>query len=380
MKIVIAPDSFKESLSAAEAARFIQAGFSDVFPDARFASLPIADGGEGTVNALKKPLNAQLNSATVSDPLGRSVQAEFGLTDTRLAILEMASACGLHLLSPHERDPRVATSRGLGELVLAALDAGARHFIVGLGGSATNDCGVGFLNALGIRFLDTEGRDISDGAADLQRLDRIDCSGLDVRITACTFDVACDVDNPLCGPSGASTVFGPQKGATPEMIPLLDASLRHVAEVIHRDFDISVNTIPGAGAAGGMGAAMLAFTNANLRPGSEIITEALGLEQAIAGADFVITGEGCVDGQTSRGKAPMGVAKVAARLGVPVIALGGAVTADIEDLNQVGIHAAFPSVRRACSLDDALREAAANLQATARNVAAAVRLGMAIKR
>ena len=380
MKIVIAPDSFKESLSAAEAARLIQAGFSEVFPHARFASLPIADGGEGTVNALKEPLKAQLQSATVSDPLGRPVEAEFGLTDTRVAILEMASACGLHLLSSHERDPQVATSRGLGELVLAAIDAGARHFIVGLGGSATNDCGVGFLNALGIRFLDSDGRDISDGAADLQRLEHIDCSGLDARITACTFDVACDVDNPLCGPTGASAVFGPQKGATLEMIPVLDASLRHVAEVIQRDFDVPVATTPGAGAAGGVGAAMLAFLRANLRPGSEIITEALGLEQAIVGADFVITGEGCVDGQTSRGKAPMGVAKVAARLGVPVIALGGAVTADIEDLNQVGIHAAFPSVRRACSLDDALREAAANLQATARNVAAAVRLGMAIKR
>ncbi|CAD6560317.1 Glycerate 2-kinase [Paraburkholderia sabiae] len=351
-----------------------------MFPHARFASLPIADGGEGTVNALKEPLKARLHSATVRDPLGRPVEADFGLTDTRVAILEMASACGLHLLSSHERDPRVATSRGLGELVLAAIDAGARHFIVGLGGSATNDCGVGFLNALGIRFLDSDGRDISDGAADLQRLKHIDCSGLDARIAACTFDVACDVDNPLCGPTGASAVFGPQKGATLEMIPVLDASLRHVADVIQRDFDLPVATTPGAGAAGGVGAAMLAFLRANLRPGSEIITDALGLEQAIVGADFVITGEGCVDGQTSRGKAPMGVARVAARLGVPVIALGGAVTADIEDLNHVGIHAAFPSVRRACSLDDALREAAANLQATARNVAAAVRLGMAIKR
>ncbi|WP_322050620.1 glycerate kinase [Paraburkholderia bannensis] len=379
MKIVIAPDSFKESLTAAEAARSIETGFAAVFPDANFVSLPIADGGEGTVNALKEPMGAQMLSATVTDPLGRPVAAEFGLTKSHVAILEMASASGLHLVLPADRNPLVATTRGLGELVLAALDAGARHFIVGIGGSATNDCGVGFLQALGVKFLDSEGCDLPAGAADLQRLVRIDRSGIDARLASCTFDVACDVDNPLCGPAGASAIFGPQKGATPRMIQRLDEALRHVAEVIRRDFDISVESLPGSGAAGGMGAAMVAFLNAKLKPGSAIVADALNIEQAIEGADLVITGEGCVDGQTSRGKAPAGIAQIATRLGVPVIALGGAVLADAGELSKVGIHAAFPSVRRACSLDAALREAAVNLQMTARNVAATVRLGMSIK-
>lgn len=379
MKIVIAPDSFKESLSAAAAAQYIKDGFADVFPDAIYSCLPIADGGEGTVNALKDSLHANLHSTSVADPLGRHVTAEYALTENRLAILEMASSSGLQLLSPEERNPLAASSRGFGELVLAAMDKGARHFIVGLGGSATNDCGVGFLQALGVRFLDSEGRDLPAGASALEALAQIDSEGIDPRLEDCTFDVACDVDNPLCGPTGASAIFGPQKGATPETIPTLDNSLRHVANKVEHDLGVAVLAVPGAGAAGGMGAAMLAFLNATLRPGSEIITEALGLEQAIRGADLVVTGEGCVDGQTSHGKAPAGVAKIACRLGVPVIALGGAVLARACDLSTIGIHAAFASVRRACSLEDAFRDAGENLKETARNVAAAVRLGMTIK-
>lgn len=380
MKIVIAPDSFKESLSAADAAQSIQEGFAHVFPTANFVCLPIADGGEGTVEALKGPLRARLIPTNVSDPLGRTVSAEFGLNDKHVAILEMASACGLHHVALAERDPLLASSRGLGELVLAALDEGARHFIVGLGGSATNDCGVGFLQVLGVRFLDSDGRDLSSGAGSLHKLARIDRSGMDSRIAECSFDVACDVDNPLCGPAGASAVFGPQKGATQDMIAGLDQALGHVADVMRRDLDVDVASLPGAGAAGGMGAAMVGFLNAHLKPGSVIVTEALGLEQAIVGADLVITGEGCVDGQTSRGKAPAGVAQIARRLGVPVLALGGAVTANADELAAIGIQAAFASVRRACSLSDALQEAGANLRASARNVADVLRLGMSIKR
>ncbi|AOJ05517.1 MULTISPECIES: glycerate kinase family protein [Burkholderia] len=375
MKIVIAPDSFKESLTAVETARQIEAGFREVFADADYRCLPIADGGEGTVDALVTAAGGERRVANVGDPLGRATRAAFGILSDGTAVIEMAEASGLHLVSPDLRDPRITSSRGTGELIRAALDAGARRFIVGLGGSATNDGGAGMLQALGAHFADADGGPIGAGGAQLERLARIDVAGLDSRLADCAFEVACDVDNPLVGPNGASAVFGPQKGATPEMIAHLDRNLAHFAAIVERDVGRAVAQLPGGGAAGGLGAAMSAFLNATLRPGVEIVTDALRLRDAIRGASLVVTGEGCIDGQTLRGKAPIGVARIAAECGVPVVAIGGAVTGQADALYRHGIDAIFASVRRACTIDEALRDAAINVRFAARNVAAAIRVG-----
>ncbi|AJX36188.1 glycerate kinase [Burkholderia oklahomensis] len=375
MKIVIAPDSFKESLTAVETARQIEAGFREVFADADYRCLPIADGGEGTVDALVTAASGERRIANVGDPLGRPTRAAFGILPDGTAVIEMAEASGLHLVPPDLRDPRVTSSRGTGELIRAALDAGARRFIVGLGGSATNDGGAGMLQALGAHLADADGRPIGAGGAQLARLARIDVAGLDSRLADCTFEVACDVDNPLVGPNGASAVFGPQKGATPEMIAHLDHNLAHFAAIIERDVGPAVAQLSGGGAAGGLGAAMSAFLTATLRPGIEIVTDALRLRDAIRGASLVVTGEGCIDGQTLRGKAPIGVARIAAECGVPVVAIGGAVTGQADALYRHGIDAIFASVRRACTIDEALRDAAINVRFAARNVAAAIRVG-----
>ncbi|MDN7675465.1 glycerate kinase [Burkholderia oklahomensis] len=375
MKIVIAPDSFKESLTAVETARQIEAGFREVFADADYRCLPIADGGEGTVDALVTAAGGERRIANVGDPLGRPARAAFGILPDGTAVIEMAEASGLHLVPPDLRDPRVTSSRGTGELIRAALDAGARRFIVGLGGSATNDGGAGMLQALGAHLADADGRPIGAGGAQLTRLARIDVAGLDGRLAGCTFEVACDVDNPLVGPNGASAVFGPQKGATPEMIAHLDHNLAHFAAIIERDVGPAVAQLSGGGAAGGLGAAMSAFLTATLRPGIEIVTDALRLRDAIRGASLVVTGEGCIDGQTLRGKAPIGVARIAAECGVPVVAIGGAVTGQADALYRHGIDAIFASVGRACTIDEALRDAAINVRFAARNVAAAIRVG-----
>ncbi|MGC3984225.1 MAG: glycerate kinase, partial [Pseudorhodoferax sp.] len=302
--------------------------------------------------------------------------ARYGLAaDGSLAVIEMAAASGLEAVPPAERDPRSATSHGTGELIADALDAGARRFVIGLGGSATNDGGAGMLQALGVRLLDADGRELARGGAALARLQRIDASGLDARIAQCRIDVACDVTNPLLGPRGASAVFGPQKGATPAMVAELDACLQRLAERLRHDLGQDVAEVPGTGAAGGMGAALLAVLGAQLRPGSEVVADALGLDAAVREADLVITGEGRTDGQTIHGKAPIGVARVAARHGVPVIGLSGALTPDSSAVHEHGIAAVFSAVRSVCTVEEALRDAAANVLATARNVAMALRLG-----
>ncbi len=375
MKIVIAPDSFKESLSAVDVARQIEAGFREIFADAAYLCLPIADGGEGTVDALIAAVGGDRRSAMVEDPLGRQVEAAYGMLSDGTAVIEMAAASGLHLVASMERNPLVTSSRGTGELIRAALDDGARRFIVGIGGSATNDGGAGMLQALGAKLTDADGREVGRGGGALAALAHIDATTLDSRLVSCRFEIACDVDNPLVGPNGASAVFGPQKGATPAMVACLDDNLRRFAEVIARDLDRQVAALPGSGAAGGMGAAMLACLNATLRPGVQIVTEAVGLHEAIRGAQLVVTGEGCLDSQTVRGKAPIGVARIAAEHGVPVIAIGGAVSGNAGAIYQHGVEAMFASVRRACSLDEAFQEAALNVRFAARNIAAAVRLG-----
>ncbi|MCO4878298.1 glycerate kinase [Paraburkholderia caribensis] len=375
MKIVIAPDSFKESLSAAEVATQIEAGFREIFPDFQYRRLPIADGGEGTVDALLQAVSGQRRHVTVSDPLGRPVQAEYAILSNGTGVIEMAAASGLHLVAPHERDPRITSSRGTGELIMDALSAGVRHFIIGIGGSATNDAGAGLLQALGIRLVDSADADLASGGAALSRLAHINQSCVDPRLKECRFEVACDVNNPLTGGNGATAVFGPQKGATPQMIAELDEALGNFAAVIKRDLDADVCSLPGSGAAGGLGAALIGVLHARLRPGIEIVCDAMRVADAVQEADLVVTGEGCIDGQTACGKAPVGIAQIASQFGVPVIAIGGAVEGSADKVYANGIDAVFPSVQRACSIEQAFQDAAINVRTTARNIAAVLSIG-----
>lgn len=375
MKIVIAPDSFKESLSALEVATEIEAGFREVFSDAVCIKIPMADGGEGTVAAMVAATGGNLVEVVVTGPLGEPVRACYGVTgDGRTAVIEMAAASGLALVAPHLRNPLKTTSYGTGELIKAALDAGICHLIVGIGGSATNDGGAGMLQALGVRLLDSCGCEIGFGGGCLKELSRIDISGLDPRLKTCRIEAACDVDNPLTGPAGASAVFGPQKGATPTMVAELDACLTNYAGLIYRDLGVEVALVPGAGAAGGMGAALLAFAGAVLRPGIDIVMETVGLEAAVRDADLVITGEGRMDRQTIHGKTPVGVARVARRYNKPVIGIAGALSEDVALVHGYGIDAVFSVLSRICTLEEALIDAAANIRSVSRNIAATVKL------
>lgn len=378
MKIVIAPDSYKESLSAVEVAAQIEAGFKEVFPDAEYLTVPMADGGEGTVAALVAATHGRMVKKTVTGPLGEAVEAFYGLTgDGNTAIIEMAAASGLALVPPAARNPLKTTTHGTGELIRDALDAGVRHIIIGIGGSATNDGGVGMMQALGGHFLDQAGQQIVRGGGALCSLERIDLSQLDQRLSRCRIEVACDVTNPLTGPRGASAVFGPQKGATPEMVAQLDRGLAHFSEIVQRDLGIHIDPVPGAGAGGGMGAATMAFLNAELHPGIEIVTRAAGLEAIVAGADLVITGEGRIDSQTIHGKTPIGVARVAKRFGIPVIGIAGGLSEDVGIVHAHGIDAVFSVLYRFCNRDEALCEAAANIRMAARNIAATFKMGQA---
>ena len=378
MKIVIAPDSFKESLTALQVATAIEAGMREVWPDATYVKVPVADGGEGTVQALIDALDGRRVTVRVTGPLGQPVDAFYGRAGD-LAVIEMAAASGLEGVPPDLRDPRTATSRGTGELILAALDAGARRFVLGVGGSATNDGGAGMLQALGVRLLDAAGNDIGPGGAALACLDRIDVAGLDPRVRAAEFRIACDVDNPLVGPRGASFVFGPQKGATPAMVEQLDAALAHYADIIRRDVGQDIAQLPGAGAGGGIAAAMVVFLHGQLRPGIEIVTEAIGLDALVREADLVVTGEGRIDGQTVNGKTPMGVARVARRHDRPVVAIGGSLAADADAVHAHGIDVVVAAVARPCSVAEALAAAEDNLRRAARNLAAALALGARLR-
>ncbi|MGE0973404.1 glycerate kinase (plasmid) [Klebsiella sp. WOUb02] len=375
MKIVIAPDSYKESLSAQDVAVQIEAGFREVFPEASYVRLPVADGGEGTVEAMVAATQGRIVGVRVTGPLGESVEAFWGLSgDERTAFIEMAAASGLERVPALRRNPLLTTSYGTGELIRSALDHGVRHCIIGIGGSATNDGGAGMVQALGARLLDERGESIGHGGAELVRLARIDVSGLDARVRGCRFEVACDVTNPLTGELGASAVFGPQKGATAAMIEQLDEALRHYACIIRRDLNVDVEQEPGAGAAGGMGASLLAFCGAELRRGIEIVTEALGLDELVRDASLVITGEGRIDSQTIHGKVPIGVARVAKRHGKPVIGIAGSLTADVGVVHDHGLDAVFSVLYNICSLEEALSNAASNVRITARNIAAVIKL------
>ncbi|MDN0112740.1 glycerate kinase [Yersinia mollaretii] len=378
MKIVIAPDSFKESLSAMQVAEAIEQGFSAIFPHAEYIKLPMADGGEGTVESMVAATQGDWIRVDVTGPLGNSVDAFFGwMGDGETAVIEMAAASGLHLVSPERRDPLITTSFGTGELILTALDHGARKIIIGIGGSATNDGGAGMMQALGAHLFDKQGKELSLGGGALAELATIDLSQLDARLLQTDILVACDVDNPLCGAKGASAVFGPQKGATPGKVKLLDVALHNYGEKIELATGKSVLNVAGSGAAGGMGAALFGLLNARLQPGIDIVTEALKLAEVVQGADLVITGEGRIDSQTIHGKTPVGVARVAKRFDIPVIAIAGGMTPDYEVVHQHGLDAVFSVLNRIQTLPEALSEARENIRVTARNIACIWKMGAA---
>ncbi|EGR3977936.1 glycerate kinase [Vibrio cholerae] len=370
MKVVIAPDSFKESLTAKQVCDAIQAGLARVWHDAKFVAIPVADGGEGTVQSLVDATQGRLVEVKVMGPQGKRVEAFYGmLGDNQTAVIEMAAASGLHHVPLAQRDPKLTTSFGTGELIRHALDQGVTKLIIGLGGSATNDGGVGMLAALGARFTNADGDPIQLTGGGLRELTHIDLQDFDPRLQNCDILVACDVNNPLCGDKGASAVFGPQKGATPEDVQLLDGTLRQFGLLTEKVTGKMVLESAGAGAAGGMGAALLAYTQARLRPGIEIVLETVQLAHQVSDADLVITGEGRIDSQTVHGKTPMGVAKVAKRFDVPVLALCGCTGDNYQAVYQCGIDAVFAAVPRAMSLDDALKESDFNLADLAENVA-----------
>ncbi|MGV6988004.1 glycerate kinase [Testudinibacter sp. P80/BLE/0925] len=370
MKIVIAPDSFKESLTALEVAEAIESGFKKIFPQAEYIKVPMADGGEGTVQSLVDATGGRLLEVAVTAPLGEKTTAFFGLSgDGKTAIIEMAAASGLHLVPPAQRNPLLTTSYGTGELIKAALDHGVEKIILGIGGSATNDGGVGMLQALGVDFRDQQQQPLGFGGEKLAQIAAITLDRLDPRLQRVEIEVACDVDNPLCGQHGASATFGPQKGATPAMVLQLDRALAHFAAIAKRQLGLQISEVAGAGAAGGMGGGLLLLPNVTLRPGVQIVVEAVNLAQQLQDADLVITGEGRIDGQTVHGKTPIGVAKTAKRFNKAVIAISGCLRDDYEAVYAHGIDAVFPIITQLGSLEETLANGRKNLISTAQNIA-----------
>ncbi|MED1204466.1 glycerate kinase [Heyndrickxia acidicola] len=378
MKIVVAPDSFKESLTSIEVAQSIENGFLKVFPNAEIIKIPMADGGEGTVQSLIHATGGSTHSASVSGPLGEPVNAIYGiLGNGKTAVIEMASASGLHLVPFNKRNPMFTSTRGTGELILSALAHDIQHIIIGIGGSATNDGGMGMAKALGVRFTDHEGNDIGEGGGALAKLAKIDVSDLDERLSNVKIEVACDVDNPLTGPKGASAIYGPQKGATPKMADLLDHYLAHYAFVIERDLGKHINNIPGAGAAGGLGAGLLAFLPSILNKGVDIVMEAVDLAKHVMDADIVITGEGKIDSQTVFGKTPIGVARIAKQLNVPVIAIAGSIADDYSKVYEYGLDAVFSIIPGVVKLEHAFSHTSLYIENTVRNIARILKMNRA---
>ncbi len=390
LTFVLAPDSFKESMTAAQVCEAMERGLRDAYPAARYVHVPMADGGEGTVQSLVDATGGRLVQVRATGPLGEEVDAEAGIlgrgardgrdgrdTDGAaelVGVVEMAAASGLDLVPADRRDPRVATTYGTGQVIAALLDAGVDRLVIGLGGSATNDAGAGLAQALGARLLDAAGADLPPGGAALADLAHIDVSGLDPRLASLTIDVACDVSNPLTGPDGASATYGPQKGADPATVDELDAALANFARVVAADLGRDVGDVPGAGAAGGLGAGLLAFTQARLRKGVDIVVDHVELHRHVADADLVLTGEGRIDGQTRYGKTPTGVAGVARALGKPVIGIAGGVGEGLDELYDVVFDAVFPVVGGIQTLPEALATGPENVERTCRNVGRLLRL------
>ncbi|GAA0264985.1 glycerate kinase [Pseudomonas rhodesiae] len=370
MKIIIAPDSFKDSLSAAGVAQAIVEGLAQVWPDAQMIQCPMADGGEGTVDAVLAACHGELRRQTVHGPLGAPVQARWGwLADSHTAIIEMAEASGLQLLPPDQRDACRTTTFGTGELIRAALETGARRIILAIGGSATNDGGAGAMQALGVQLFDADDQPLPPGGLALAQLARISLDSLDPRVGEVRFEIAADVNNPLCGPHGASAIFGPQKGASPQQVQQLDAALGHFADHCARVLPTDVRDEPGSGAAGGLGFAAKAFLGAQFRAGVEVVADLVGLDAAVRGADLVITGEGRFDAQTLRGKTPFGVARIARQHGVPVIVIAGTLGEGYEQMYSHGVDAAFALPSGPISLEQACSEAPRLLRERAADIA-----------
>jgi len=371
MKIVIAPDSFKESLTALQVANAIEAGFKQVLPQATYLKIPMADGGEGTVSAMIDATGGTTINTQVTAPLGNKINACWGLLgDKTCAVIEMAQASGLHLVDPNLRNPMHTTSFGTGELILNALNAGVKKIIIGIGGSATNDGGMGMMQALGAKFYNQNKEILELGCGKhLARITNIDLTNLDKRISQAQIIVACDVNNPLCGDNGASYVFGKQKGATAEMIKILDNSLFNLGKLIEQTTGRDVINVAGAGAAGGLGASLMGLLNAKLQPGVQIVLDTLNFADAARDADLVITGEGRLDFQTIKGKTPIGVAKLAKKFNIPVIAIAGIMQNGHESIYDNGIDAAFSILHDITSLNDALITTETNLKLAARNIA-----------
>ncbi|WP_084576080.1 glycerate kinase [Sporomusa malonica] len=379
MRIIVAPDSYKGSLSAVAVATAMEQGILSVFPNAEVHKVPIADGGEGTVEALVTATNGRILCQEVLGPLGQPVEAFWGiLGDGETAVIEMAAASGLTLVPKEQRDPRVTTTFGTGQLIKTALDQGIQKIIIGIGGSATNDGGAGMAQALGAKFLDAAGKELTYGGAALASLAAIDLSGLDTRLSQTAIMVACDVDNPLCGPRGAAAVYGPQKGATPAMVAELDDALKQFAAIAKAATGKDVAELPGAGAAGGLGAGLLFFTNAQLRPGVEIVLDTTGFESIVKEASLVITGEGNTDFQTAFGKAPVGVAKIASQYNVPTVCLSGGLGTDHEHVLECGIDGLMSIVPHPMSLDECVTSADSLVKAAAIRLCRLLNVGMSI--
>jgi len=372
MKIVLAPDSYKNSLTAKQVAQSMKKGFAKVYPDAEFVNVPMADGGEGTVQSLVDARNGQMVTETVVNPLGNKTQAQYGLIDDgQVAVIEMAQASGIQFINQFTKNPYVTTTFGTGELIKSAINKGAKTIIIGIGGSATNDGGAGMAQALGAKLLDDKGEELQYGGAMLKKLDHIDISEMLPELKDVKVIIASDVTNPLTGKNGASHVFGPQKGASPEMADFLDEALSHYADVLKRDLGKDLEQTPGAGAAGGLGAGLLAFTNSQMRSGVDIVVDYTGLKDIVQDADVVITGEGQIDFQTKFGKTPIGVAKAtkAVNPNATVIAIAGSVGEKISELYPLGIDAIFTCVPGVEDLSKAIADTDKNLQQVSENIA-----------
>lgn len=355
MKVVTAIDSFKGSLSSMEAGNAAKEGILLAVPEAEIIVKPLADGGEGTTDALIEGMNGERIDIVVTGPLGKPQSCYYGyLEDSNTAIIEMASAAGITLVSKEERNPMAATTYGVGEMILNAISKGCRNFIIGIGGSLTNDCGIGMLKALGFEFYDKNGTDVGEGGQALSKVASIQTTNTNPILSECHFQIACDVTNPLCGENGATYIYGPQKGVTDEMKERLDKDMAHFASIVSDTLNCDYINYPGAGAAGGLGFAFLSFLNANLSPGIELILDAVGLEKELEDADIVITGEGRLDRQTAMGKAPVGVARLAHKYHAKVIAIAGSVTKEARACNAAGIDAFFPIVRGITTLEEAM--------------------------
>jgi glycerate kinase len=369
MKILVAPDSFKGSLSAVEAAKAMEKGILKAAPAAEVCKVPMADGGEGTVEALLMAAGGELRKAAVTGPLGEKINSFYGiLADGKTGVVEMAAASGLILVPEDKRNPMLTTTYGTGELIAEAVKNGCRKVVIGIGGSATNDGGMGMAQALGVKFLDRSGRELGFGGRELAEIHSIDCSGMNPALREVEFFIACDVTNPLCGPEGAAYVYGPQKGADLKMVCELDKGLENFAAKIREYINADIRDLPGAGAAGGLGGGLVAFLNARLEPGIKIMTEATGLKDKIRDARLVFTGEGRTDSQTAYGKVPLGVARIAKQYGIPVICLSGGLGDGIEALYDEGISCFFSIADKPMTLDDAMRNGAELLTASAENL------------